>query len=574
MRKFAILLLLLLSPGFAKVIIANSKDWRFVLLTQEYAHYQGGDVVYLMTEAQADLIAQNLAGDDIIVFEDSNSIVDDYDQYIKRFYNINSEKKDFKDYRELQEYLLRVLTPETLFVASNIEPENTLISVPIAYKKEGVVLFSSSSLFSRLPDFDDIYLVGGVQRDYRRELLSVAALLEKDVNIIDFGSPYFNSLALLDEWGKTDKLYLSTGEFLHPTIFTGNYPLVLVGKTGYHEDFIDTLNRLGVQTVFAIGTDLMEVASRIRTDSNREIATFVEFAETYTSAGQAGTTYALTVYPIPVAQPNITVTSVFYDPETTKLYVKFANYGDGLAYVAAITRISRDGETQTSITDDETFLLWPGDELVRVYSIDLSDYGVNNLDAVIDARYGRYEDFLVNILDMTLPITVTRVIDKSSINVERATYDGTILRVYVKNNGGVIAFVSGQIALLLDGDTELFQLSGIRLAPTKVGVLQLRIRMDETDLDNNQFVDVFLKYGERQDLLVNTLKARSQLEIIKIRLELLAMPVLALLLILLLMSVVSRMRRRRYYRAGRRIKLSQRRIIGVPMRRSHRRIRR
>jgi hypothetical protein len=574
MRKLALLLFLLFLPGFAKVIIANSKDWRFVLLTMEYAHYQGGDVHFLITEAQADIIAQNLRGDDIVVFEDSDSVVDDYDYYLKKFYGLNVEKKDFKNYKDLQEYLLRVLTPEVLFVASNIEPENTLISVPIAYKKKGVVLFQSSSLFSRLPDFKEIYMVGGIQRDYRRELLSVAALLEKEVKIIDHGSPYVNSLVLLDEWGSTDTLYLSTGEYLHPTLFTAKHPLVIVGKDGYRDDFIDTLKRLGVSMVKLIGTELMDVAGYIKVDSNKEIHTMILYAQAYTAAGSTGATYALSVYSVPVPQPNVTVTNVFYDPDTDKLYVKYGNYGDGLAYVASITRIAKDGETLTSISDDEVFLLWPGDELVRVYSIDLTDYGLSNLDAVIDARFGRYEDFLVNVLDMTIPITVTRILDKSSINIERATYDGTILRVYVKNGGGVTTFISGQVALLLDGDSELFQLSGIRLAPARTGVLQLRIRMDETDLDNNQFVDVFLKYGERQDLLVNTLKTRVQLEIIKIRLELLAMPVLALLLILLLMSVVSRIRRRRYYRAGRRIKKFQKRIIGVPAKRRRRRVRR
>ncbi len=574
MRKLALLLIFVLMPALAKVVIINSNDWRFVLLSMEYAHYQGGDVIFLITESQADIIAKNLMGDDLLVMEDrSGPIVKDYDYYLKKFYGLDPEKKDFRDYRDLQEFLLKVLTPEALFVASTIEPENTLISVPLAYRKKGVVLFPSSSLFSRLPDFSDVYLVGSIQRDYRRELLSVAALLEKEVKIIDQGSPYSNSLALLDEWGGSpERLYLSTGGFLEPTLLDGKYPLVLVGRDSYNKGFIDVLRRLDIDTVFVIGTELMDVGRRIRDDSDKEIRVIVKYGETYTAAGYAGTIFALSVYRVPIPQPNVTVTSVLYDSEDAKLYVRYTNLGDGLAYVSTITRIARDGVTLTSITDDEIFLLWPGDELIRVYSIDLTDYGLNNLDAVIDARYGRYEDFLVDVLDRTIPITVTRVVDRSSISVERATYDGTILRVYVHNDGAVTAYVPGQVTLLLDGGNELFQLSGVKLSPGRTGVLQLRIRLDDTDLENNQFVDVFLKYGERQDLLVNVLKSRVQLEIVKLRLELLAMPILALLLILLVMTVVSRMRRRRYYRAGRRIRRFQKAIIGTLRRR--RRVRR
>jgi hypothetical protein len=576
MRKLAVLLLFLLMPAMAKVIVVNSNDWRFVLLTMEYAHYQEGDVIFLITESQADIIAGNLVGDDIEIFEDKGGpIVDDYGSYLSRFYGLNPEVREFSDYRDLQEFMLRALTPETLFIASDIEPENTLVSVPIAYQKKGVVLFRSSSIFSKLPDFDEVFMVGGIQRDYRRELLSVAALLGKEIKIIDYGSPYSNSLALLDEWDTVpDRLYLSTGGFLEPTLLNGQYPLVLVGSDSYSEDLITVLDRLGIDTVFVIGTELMDVGRRIRDDSNKEIRVVVKYGETYTSAGYAGTVYALSVYQVPIPQPNVTVSSVLYDSEDGKLYVKYTNLGDGLAYVSTITRISRDGVTLTSLTDDEVFPLWPGDEVVRVYSIDLTDYGLNSLDAVIDARYGRYEDFLVGVIDKTFPIVVTRVLDRSSISIERATYDGNILRVYVRNDGAVTAFVSGQVSLLLDGNDEIFQLSGIRLSAGKTGVLQLRIRMDDVDLENNQFVDVFLKYGERQDLLVNSLKSRVQIEVLKIRLELLAMPVLALLLILLVISVVSRIRRRRYYRAGRRIKKFQRRLIGVPRKRRRTRIRR
>lgn len=562
MRKWAFLLAFLMLPGLAQVVIINSNDWRFVLLSMEYAHYQGDDVIFLISESQADIIAKNLVGDGITVFEDSDPIVDDYAQYIKNFYDVEADSREFDGYSELQEYLLRVLTPEDLFVASTLEPENTLISVPLAYKENGVVLFQSSGLFSRLSDFEDIYAVGGLKRDFRRELLSVAALLEKDVMEIDQGSPYSNSLALLDEWGETDKLYISTGSFLEPTLLDGRYPLVLVGSGGYSDGFLDVLDEVGVDTVFVIGTRLMEVARRIRDDSNKEIRVIVKYGETYTSAGYAGTVFALSTYKVPIPQPNVTLANVLYDTEEGKLYVKYGNYGDGLAYVSTVTRIARDGTTLTSITDDETFLLWPGDEIVRVYSIDLTDYGLSNLDANVYARYGRYTDFLVNILDVTAPLQMTRVVDRSSISIERATYDGRLLRVYVRNDGSVDAYVSGEIALELDGDTERFQLSGVRLPRGRTSALQTRIRLTDEDVDNNEFVEAFLKYGESQDLLINTIRRKVQLEVVKIRLELLAAPVLAALLIILLISVVSRLRRRRYYRAGRRIRRFQRNILG------------
>jgi|GEM_PF-4733008 len=565
MRKLTILMFFLLLPGLAKVNIINSNDWRFVLLVMEYSHYQGDDVIFLLSESQSEIIGANLVGDGITVYEDlKNPVVKDYGYFLKTVHGVDSTTKEYKDYKEFQEFMFKALSPETLFVASTLEPENTLVSIPLAYKKKGLVLFPTSSLYSRLADFSEIYMVGGIERDFRRELLSVAALIKKDVNIIDQGSPYKNSLALLDEWGDTDILYISTGGFLEPTLLNGDYPLILTGSDTYSSGFLDVLKKIGVKRVFVVGAELMNVARAIRDGSNKEIAVIVKYGETYTSAGYAGTIYALSTYQIPIPQPNVTLSNVLYDSEDGKLYVKYGNYGDGLAYVSSAVRISRDGKTLTSLTDDEVFLLWPGDEIVRVFTIDLTDYGLKNLDAVIDARFGRYQDFLVNTLDITAPITVTRVLDSSSIDLERLTYDGSWLRVYVRNIGAVDAYVGGQVTLFLDGDDENFQLSGLKLGPGKTGVLKLRIRLDDTDIENNQFANLILKYGERQDLLVNTIRQRAQLEIVKIKLELVAGSALALLFLIVAVAVVNRVRKRRYYRSGRRIRKLKTRVLGVP----------
>ena len=255
MRKSLLLIIFLLLPVLSQVVIVNSNDWRFVLLSMEYAHYENADVYFLVSESQADILAKNLVGEGIVVFEDKNPIVDDYAYYLKALYGLDPESKDFRDYRDLQDYLMKVLSPETLFVASDIEPENTLVSIPFAYKEKGIVLFPSSSLFSKLSDFNDIYIIGSIARDYKRELMAIASLLDKRIEIIDRGSPYSNSLALLDDWGATNKLYLSTGEFLEPTLLDGSYPLVLVGSEGYNDGFINILNKQGVETVFVIGTE-------------------------------------------------------------------------------------------------------------------------------------------------------------------------------------------------------------------------------------------------------------------------------------------------------------------------------
>ncbi len=561
MKKLLLLAFLLL-PAFSKLVIINSNDWRFVILSMEYAHYQGYDTVFLVDEVQADVIAKNLVGTDIVVFEDRNPILKDYDVYVRNLYGLKIDRQEFKDYRDLQEYMLRVMEPEALFIASTIEPENTIISMPIAYRKKGVVLFRSDSLFSRLGDFEEVYLVGNIRRDFRKELLSVANLLGKDITIIDEGSPYRNSLALLDEWGETDAVYLSTGEFIHPTIFTGKYPLILIGRGTYPEGLIDVLKREGIGRVFVVGTELMGTARRIRDDSNKEIATYVEYGETYTAAGYAGTVYALTVYRLPLPQPNITVTGVFYDQEQRKLYVKFSNLGDGAAYVSSVVRLQKDGSTLNSLTDSEVFTLWPGDDVVRIYSVDLAPYGLNRLEVNVDARYGRYRTFLVDRLDVTLPVTVTSVLDKSVVSLERATYDGRWLKVYVKNTGSVTAYVSGQVYLQLDGDTEEFPLQGARISPGRTGTLKLRIRLDAQELADNEFVEVYLRYGERQDLLIKSIRQKVMLEEVKIRLELVLMPVGLLMLVLLLMGAVSRMRRRRYYRVGRRVRRLRASVMG------------
>ena len=561
-KRYLFVVLFLLLPAFSKLVIVNSQDWKFVLLSMEYAQYSNSDIVFLTDEVQADIIAKNLAGSDIVVFEDKRPILRDFDAYAKNLYGVKMDRKDFSGYADLQEYLLRIVEPKTLFIASTLEPENTIISVPLAYKQDGIVLFRSDSLFSRLTDFENIYLVGGVQRDFRKELLSVANLLGKEIQIIDEGSPYKNSLVLLDLWGKTDKVFMSTGEFLHPTIFSGNYPLVLIGQGTYPDGLIDTLKNEGVKTLLVVGTDLMGTARKLRDDSNKELGVLVEYGETYTAAGYAGTIYALTVYRLPLPRPNITISDVFYDQEQKKLYVKFSNKGDGLSYTASVLRIQKNGRTLNTITDQEVFRLWPGDDVVRVYSLDLTPYGLNGIDVNINAKYGRYEGFLVNVLDITRQISITSLLDKSVVSLEKATYDGKWLKIYVKNTGGVVAYVGGEVYLLLDGKKEAFPLTGARISSGKTGTLKLRIRMDEQEFADNEFVEVFLKYGSRQDLLIKNFTQKVLLEKVKIRLELVLLPVGLLILVLLIMGGVSRLQNRRYYRVGRRVRRLRTRVYG------------
>jgi hypothetical protein len=323
------------------------------------------------------------------------------------------------------------------------------------------------------------------------------------------------------------------------------------------------LDRLGVETVEVVGAELMGIARRIRDDSNKKISVLGLWGQAFTQGGTAGTPLAVDTFKIPIPEPNVTVTEVIYDPESQMVYIRYANNGDGIAYISALTRIGKNDQTIVTISDDELFLLWPGEEIIRTYSVDLIGSGISNLEANVYAKFGRYTDFLVYVLDTVLPVTVTKVVDDSSIILERVTYDGSYLRVYVKNVGIVNAYIAGQANLVFDGQPEAFPLSGILLSTGRTGVLKVKLTLNEAELAENEFVEVLLRFGERQDMMIHFLKQKAVLEIIKVRLELLAMPVIALFLILLLSSIVTRMKRRKYYKASRRIRSMKTNLIAM-----------
>jgi len=552
---------LLLATAFSEVLVVNSLDWKAVFLGMEYAHYKGYEMKFLVSPLQADNLAKAIQREDVTVIETNRAVFPGYAQYLRNLYGVSVNEMKFKDPREIQEFLIKEIAPKVVFVVSDTEPENALVAVPLAYKKEGLVLFDDDSVINNLGNFNLIYLIGNVRRDFRRDVLAVAQVLDKVVEVINEGSPYANSLRLLEEWGRAERVILTSGRYIEQTVMEGEYPILLIGSRELPAGFVQMLQKKGIRLVFVVGGELMDAASKIREGSNRTIGVLVKYAESYAQAG-AGVMQTLTTYPLPIPTPNITFTKVLYDPTAKKLYITLTNLGDGLAYVFSITQILSDGEAVSTIRDEEIFTVWPGEQLTRSYAIDLSTYNYSGLEALLTARFGRYKDFMVNVLEQRKKIEVGAVIDRSQIELTKATYDGVNLKLFITNIGPVTAYVSGYVVVKLDGKPAELPIPVTKIAPGEKRAINIKVIMTQSEIEDNRVIDAVIRYGERQDLLVKVLHVKVEVEYVKINLMLFAIPLILLIMLILLVAVIDRLRRRRYYRVARRIRRVRREILG------------
>ncbi|MBR9679905.1 MAG: hypothetical protein GOU99_02555 [Candidatus Altiarchaeota archaeon] len=554
MRRSAFLLFLLLIPTFAGTAVINSNDWREVLAGMQLAKLEGHEVRFLVSVRQADVLAQNLPPNNVTVIETSNPIMQDYANYLENAYDIETNELLFRNYREIQNHILRYYEPSSIAFISEYEPENAVLSLPMMFRESGVVFVSEPSIFSRMGVVEKIYIIGHLQRDHQRTILSTAGALGKSVKIINQGSPYANGLAVLDVWGRTDKAILTTGEFFETTLSDGSHPVLLVGKEQYPEGLIESLDTAGINQVYVIGSDLLSVAQKIREDSGRTIGVMVKYGEGYLQAGTFSEVLALTIFQIPMPQPNITFTRAIYDSTTNKLYITLFNQGDGAAYFLTNLQIAQNGSVVSSIRDNEMILIWPGEEVTQTFTIDLASIGSENMTAILNGKYGRFEDFLVKTIEQERPIEFGVLEDNSNIEMIRATYDGTWIRVYIKNIAGVTAYVSGYVELTLDGELRDFYGGDLKIESGKTGVLKVKIELTEEDLLANSIIPVNLRYGEKRSLLVKTLKQYLELEVVKFNLMLIVGIAIPLLITMLLIVLMRRRERSKYYKVRKRFR--------------------
>ena len=559
------MLLFMMNAVFCETLVVNSMDWRSVFLGMEYAHYMGYDINFISSPYQAGSLALTLPKTNVTVLEMKDPIMPGYSQYLRNMHGIYSSELKFRDSADFQEYLMDTFQPKVLFFVSEAEPENAVISLPIAYKKNGFVFFQQNSLIGRMGEVNLIYLVGNIRRDFRRNVLSVSTVLDTIVEVVNEESPYSNSLHFLNMWGRTNEVILTSGDILEKTIFEAEMPVLLVGVRDYSAGFIDTLHEKGIDKVFLIGSKLLQVGSKIREDSSRTIFPLIKYGESKVMGG-ASQVNALTVYELPIPTPVLNFTRVVYDPAAKKLYVTLWNLGDGISKTMGVHPVMSEGKVVATVRDDDVFTIWPGEEVTTSYSVDLSSYRPESLSAILSARFGRYKDFMVDYIEDEKPVEVRRVGDRSEIEVTKATYDGTYIRIFVDNIAPVDVYVGGYVQLELDGATQDLLLPTTRIPYGKSATLRTKVDMTREEADSNHIVNVILRHGEQSDLMIKYTEAQVEMEQVRINLALFLIPVAVLLLLLLAIVVADHLRRRRYYRVSRKIKEVRRRTFKKPLR--------
>jgi len=542
-----------ISPVFSEILVVNSMDWKSVFLGMEYAHKMNYDIRFIRSPYQAESLARTLPKANVTILEMRDPILPGYSQYIRNMHGVYSSEMKFRDAADFQDFLMDTFKPKTVFFVSEAEPENAVISVPLAYKKNGLVFFQQDSLLRKLENTNAIYMVGNLRRDFSRSVSSISSVLNIIIEIVNSDSPYANSLKLLDMWGRTHQAILSSGDLLEKTLFESNMPILLVGTTNYGSEFLELLYRKNIDQVFLIGPKLLQVGQKIRDDSNQEIATLVKYGERAAESG-VSEVIALTVYDIPLPVPVLNLTRVIYDPANKQVYVNIINLGDGISKTMGVHSIYSGNALVRTIRDDEPFTIWPGEEVTTSYSADLDDYALESLRAVLSARFGRYKDFMVNYIEVDIPVEIRTVMDRSEIQVTKATYDGNYLRISVENPGQVDTYVGGSAIIEIDGVPQEIPLPITRVEPGKSGILRTKVEMNKEDVDSNPFIKTLLRYGEASNLLTKRAEFLVQLDLVRINLSFFVLPVALLIIAFLAYLIYDHFRRRKYYRVSRKIK--------------------
>jgi len=490
-------------------IVANSQDWQDVYSAYIYGSLLEKNVFYVVEETQGlqlyTDVLERAKRDVLLINSDKEPYI--FGSRLKlESLGFRVEELTEKNINlELAKKLVDEKEVNSFIVVDNALGYNSIVVAPYAIVSNSYVLFANKENLDGVVAFLESVNVEGLIVYGHLDRLVRGKLEVFSPTVINTGDKYLDNIKIIEKFldirPNAKQLILTNGEFIEPTFFSNEFPVLLMGTSYIPTRVLDFIKDEDMKTAIVVGYELAESAIELRKSTGLRI--FLKYGQ-----GRNGEMFALDIYPIPSHIPVVDLGDIRYNIATKKLEVTFENTGDVFAYVQSLSHAFKvDGFEVGRVGDEEAFFLSDGDVITLTYDADLIGY----LDDVVLVEskviFGDTLDSLDRSFSKETIMDTVTVEDNSRIRISKVLYNTKTKRfeVTVDNIGERDAYVKAELKDMLINDEKATMVSEQQeIYRGDSSVFKIKVVLDEVDIADNPSVTVSARYGEREDSLIKS----------------------------------------------------------------------
>lgn len=498
--------------------IINSEKWTDVYSGLLYANLEGIGSDFIVSTPHGATVLNGINEENSIgIFSsDDRPYVFNYQNLVEaRGFEVVDEIESDNFNLELVDELTSV---NNFIIVGDSFGYNALAVAPYAIQTNAWVflanknnIFQIDAILSR-KNVNNIMLYGFVDQE-------VTDTLQKyNPKIINTGNRFEDNIEIVEEFLKvnpTKQVILTNGEFVEQEIIGGKEPILFTGKENVPDQISDYLKNSDIEVGVLIGNDLVGAATNIR--SSTGISVMVKFARgARVPTSGVSAVEGLDLFPVPTPNLKLTIHSVKYNRAKSQLEVTYFSESNVPLYLKGTITIDANGQREKA-GDTEAIFLAPGDYKTITYIMQID--AVEGITAEIFTLYGETPLAMDRIISGTIEVEVVDVIDScvlSEENIKYVKYSSSKQQIIVQieNPHDIDCWVDLEIEDITLGYSKqtIAPEGSTRILAKKTKKIFIDQELSESDLENNQEVNLAVYSGEREDSLVHVLRGKFPLE--------------------------------------------------------------
>jgi hypothetical protein len=512
-------LLLLLAPAVhATTIVINSDDWIDVYSGMQFAFLQGHYAKFMTNKRYATILPLVVPKDQEVLVIESQRVpftVNLAGSLQRSGYE--SETIYSSGGRATNIELAKLLDTSRFIIVDPSYGYNAMAVAPYALATNSYVLFGDERntdqvlAFLRSRQVDRLILYG--QLDSRL----TASLASFNPEVIDKGNRYKDNLEIMSRQLAANpavQLLLTDGSIIEEELMRAGQngeATLLIGKGAVPDDVIRFVQNSNFKSAVLIGNHLAGSAKRLKDSTGLPV--FMKFAQGITRGTESEPVRALDFFSLPIIDLNLILKKVQYNTITKNIEITYENPGIR-TFVRATAGILANGDRILAVGDRDVQRIESNISASFQYPADLGEAIADqqNLSVDLFSLYGESADTLDQGIAFTGPLEIVTVRDECELSLKSLQYNERTQRfiLRVENDGPVGCYVGIELRdVIIDDRPTTVSYPGILgIEKGKTESVEIKQRMSEVDLADNQEVRVRVRYGEREDVLLSLLEAR------------------------------------------------------------------
>jgi len=299
-------------------VVINYKDWQEVYSGSLYASLKGVDFHYVVEETQGLQLYKDVLNrqkKNVLLIQGKNPVLFGYKKNLEDI-GLSVETESGDDGRETSLLLARRAVIElnvTNFIIIDDDLGYTSIAVaPYAIITKSTVIYADRNNVDEVTDFLNSVKVDSLLLYGKTDGTIKEALSAYNPTIIDTDDKFNDNMRIMERFlrlSPTKQVILTSGDFLEPTFFSNEFPVLLVGSSNLPDKVVEFLQDQDMKTTIVVGYELGQNAVQIRERTGLRV--FLKYGQ-----GRGGQLYALDIYPIPSHNPKIDIREIRYNTAT------------------------------------------------------------------------------------------------------------------------------------------------------------------------------------------------------------------------------------------------------------------